>query len=206
MRRSVELQIITDALATGPGGNRRSSQRIWGRAFGAPMDTGAAGNVWVSDPHELAVHIHTRLYGRPDTTVADSPLAESHKARHQGDIEGEITALMDAGIQLASAPWYPARPGDLVHVHYEQAGDMPPFGETYIVADADGPGDPAPRLLSMQLLAHTCPDAIGAGLGMVGCFATDESEDPLYEPWYEAGPHRLTIVRDGRPVHVGGPR
>lgn len=203
MRRSAELQIITDALATGPGGNRRSCQRIWGRAFGASMDAGAEGNVWVSDAHELAVHVFTRLYGRPDTTVADSPLAQATTARRQGDTEGEITALMNAGTELGTAPWYPARPGDLVHVHYEQAGDFPAYGETYIVAAAGGPGE---GLLSMQLLAHTCPLMDDQVEESVGFFAVDAHEDPLYEPWFEAGPQRLTIVRDGRPVHVGGAR
>lgn len=206
MRRDSRLTTIIEALTTGPGGNRRSAQRIWGRAFGASLDTGASGNTWVSDPHELARHVFTRLYGAPVPTVADSPLAQADHAKGLRDIDGEVAALMDAGVQLASAPWYPARPGDLVHVHYEQAGDFPAFGETYLVDAAGGPGDPAPQLLTMRLLAHTCPDAIGADLGMVGCFAVDAHEDPLYEPWYEAGPQRLTIVRDGRPVHVGGAR
>lgn len=200
MRRDSRLTTIREALTTGPDGNRRACQRIWGRAYGASMDTGAAGNVWVSDPHELALRIFTRLYGSPDTTIAESPLARAATARHQSGIEGEITALMDAGTELASAPWHPARSGDLLHVHYEQAGDMPPFGETYIIAELDD------GWFSMQLLAHTCPDAIGAGLGMVGCFAADSVQDPLYTAWFEAGPHRLTIVRDGRPVHVGGAR
>lgn len=198
MRRDSRLTTIIDALTTGPGGNRRSAQRIWGRAVGASMDTGAAGNTWVSDPHELAVHIYTRLYGRPDVTVADSPLAQAAHAKGLRDIDGEITALMNAGVELASAPWHPARPGDLVHVHYEQAGDFPAFGETYIVGAADG------ALLSMQLLAHTCPLMDDELTGSVGCFASEASDEPLHEAWYEAGPHRLTIVRDGRPVHIGG--
>ncbi|MFJ6386419.1 hypothetical protein ACIQJT_02300 [Streptomyces sp. NPDC091972] len=200
MRRSVELQIITDALATGPGGNRRSCQRIWGRAFGASLDTGAAGNVWVSDVHELAVHVHTRLYGRPDVTVAESPLARAATARRQSGIEGEIAALMDAGTELASAPWYPAQSGDLLHVHYEQAGEMPPFGETYLITELDD------GWFSTQLLAHTCPLADDQAEESVGFFATNSVQDPLYVAWYEAGPHRLTIIRDGRPVHIGGVR
>lgn len=203
MRRDSRLTTIREALTTGPDGNRRACQRIWGRAYGAPMDTGAAGNVWVSDPQELAVRIFTRLYGRPDTTIADSPLARADKARHQGDIESEITALMNAGVQLASAPWYPARPGDLVHVHYEQASDFPAYGETYIVSNAGGLNE---ELLSMQLLTHTCPLMDDQAEASVGFFAVDESQDPLYTAWFEAGPHRLTIVRDGRPVHVGGAR
>jgi hypothetical protein len=94
------------------------------------------------------------------------------------------------------------RPGDLVHVAFETAGEHPAFGETYIVGEA-GEG-----LLGMQLLAHTQPDTLSPAQaeGMAGWFAVDAAEDPLYEAWFEAGPHRLTIVRDGRAVHSGGAR
>ena len=60
--------------------------------------------------------------------------------------------------------------------------------------------------LNMQLLAHTLPEDTEFLDGMVGCFAVEDDPDPLMELWFEAGPHRLTIVRDGRPVHVGGVR
>lgn len=196
MRRDSRLTTIIEALQTGPGNNRRAAH-IWGRAQGAPYTSGAEGNVWTGSVHDVALHIFTRLYGRPDTTPETSPLAQAEDAKRRRDIGGEIAALQAGHDRLTSAPWHPSRPGDLVHIHYEQAGEMAPFGETYIVGDAsDG-------LLGMQLLAHTLPEASDAE-GMAGCFATEASGEPLYEAWFEAGPQRLTIVRDGRPVHVGG--
>ncbi|MFF0598090.1 hypothetical protein [Streptomyces antibioticus] len=126
-----------------------------------------------------------------------SPLAQAEDAKRARDLAGEIGALMAGGTALESAPWYPARPGDLVHVHYEQAGEQPPFGETYIVGDA-GNG-----WLSVQLLAHTLPDTTPYAADMVGCFAAEETTHPVHEMWFEAGPHLLTIVRDGQVVHAG---
>jgi len=204
MRRTVELRIITEALSKlGP---HAPAARVWGRAPGANNDEGAAGNVWAADIDDLALHICTRLYGRPDTETPLSPLARAAEAKRARDLGAEFGALTGAHDQLTSAPWYPARPGDLVHVHYEQAGEMPAFGETYIVGDAGEPGDASGGLMSLQLLAHTFPDSEHLSAGMVGCFASEASDEPLYEAWFEAGPHRLTIVRDGRPVHAGGAR
>jgi hypothetical protein len=201
MRRSVELQIITEALSK--MGPHTPATRIWGRAPGSSTEEGAAGNVWAGDVHDVAVHIVTRLYGRPSaTTAAASPLAQAEDAKRARDIVGEIGALVDGERALQSAPWYPVRPGDLVHIAYEQAGQMAAFGETYLVADA---GD---GLSSMQLLAHTLPDTVSSppAEGLVGCYAVEAADDPIYEAWFEAGPHRLTIIRDGRVVHNGGAR
>ncbi|AVV46431.1 hypothetical protein PYK79_45100 [Streptomyces sp. ID05-04B] len=156
-------------------------------------------NTWSGKPEGLATKVFTALYGRPRTEEPRSPLVQADDARRAGDLDGETRALMAAGIGLESAPWQPARPGDLVHLHYPASGDVPQFGETYIVGDA---GD---GLLSLQLLAHTLPATEDVD-GMTGCFASDASDQPLYELWFEAGPHLLTIVRDGRPVHVGGAR
>ncbi|MDQ0829508.1 hypothetical protein QF032_001352 [Streptomyces achromogenes] len=156
-------------------------------------------NTWSGKPEGLATKVFTALYGRPRTEEPPSPLARAEDARRALGLVGEINALTAADKALTSAPWYPARPGDLVHLHYPQAGDFPEFGETYIVGDA---GD---GLLSLQLLAHTLPATEDAD-GIVGCFASEASDQPLYELWFEAGPHLLTIVRDGRPVHAGGAR
>lgn len=205
MRRSVELQIITEALQTGPGTNRRAAH-IWGRAQGAPYTSGAEGNVWTGNVHDVALHIVTRLYGRPETTPEASPLAQAEAAKRRRNIEDEIAALTGGHDQLTTAPWYPARPGDLLHIHYERASqDLPPFGETYIVGDADN------NLMNLQLLAHTLPETVPGmdaetTAAMAGCFASEASDEPLYEAWFEAGPSSLTIVRDGRPVHIGGAR
>lgn len=134
-----------------------------------------------------------------------SPLAQAEDAKRARDLAGEVGALMAADQELTSAPWHPVRPGDLVHVAYEQVGEMQAFGETYIVREAiDESLRPLNGLLSMEPLADTLPNSVEAE-GMTGCFAV-VADDPLYEAWFEAGPHRLTIVRDGRVVHGGGAR
>lgn len=104
---------------------------------------------------------------------------------------------MDGYAQLTTAPWHPARPGDLVHVHHEGHGQSAAWGETYVVGSAQH------GMLSLQPIASTLPDTEWSG---AGCYATEDSDDPLADMWMEAGPHRLTIVRDGRPVHIGGTR
>ncbi|PZG97827.1 hypothetical protein C1I97_25160 [Streptomyces sp. NTH33] len=160
---------------------------------------GERRNSWTGRPAALAERVFTALYGRPHVAPEASPLAQADDAKRRRDILGEVGVLMAAGADLESAPWYPVRPGDLVHVHYEAAGQGSAFGETYIVGPEDG------GLMGMTLLAHTLPDATGSE-GMAGCFAVEAADDPIYELWFEAGPHRLTIVRDGRPVHVGSAR
>ncbi|MFJ2002153.1 hypothetical protein [Streptomyces chartreusis] len=156
---------------------------------------------WSGRPDGIAGHVFTALYGRPQTGEQLSPLAQAEDAKRRRDLAGEIGALTAGHDALTSASWYPARPGDLVHVHYEAAGATPAFGETYLVAPGMADG-----FASMQLLAHTLPPDTEFLDGLVGCFAVDDDPDPLMELWFEAGPHRLTLVRDGRPVHVGGSR
>lgn len=208
MRRRVELQIITEALSKlGP---HTPAARLWGRAPGASNDEGASGNVWAADIHDLAVHICTRLYGRSGATPQTSPLAHAAENKRARNLGWEVGGLMAADKELTSALWYPVRPGDLIHVHYrcERAGQMPTpaFGETYVIRSAGEHGDAAGGLLSMQLLAHTLPDTVDGAAGMTGCFAIEGADDPIYELWFEAGPHLLTIVRDGQVVHNGGAR
>ena len=156
-------------------------------------------NTWSGTPLGLAEHIATAVWGSADGAV--SPLAQAEDAKRRRDLEGEIGALMAGHDALTSASWYPARPGDLVHVHYEGLGATPAFGETYLVALGMSDG-----FLSMQLLAHTLPPDTEFLDGLVGCFAVDDDPEPLTELWMEAGSHRLTIVRDGRPVHLGAVR
>ncbi|MFJ3794983.1 hypothetical protein ACIPSJ_01705 [Streptomyces sp. NPDC090088] len=134
--------------------------------------------------------------GQPEEPL--SPLAQAEEAKRRRDLDGELSALMQGGIDLASAPWYPMRPRDLVHIHYENTPTMPVFGETYVIGDA-GQG-----LLSMELLAHTC--SLDEPMGLVGHFAAEATDCPIFEAWFEGGPHRLTIVRDGQVVHDGPSR
>ncbi|WND33984.1 hypothetical protein RI578_06605 [Streptomyces sp. BB1-1-1] len=158
---------------------------------------GERSNTWTGSPAGHAERLFTALYGRPAAGDPLSPLAQAEDAKRARDIVGEMAALQRGHADLTAAPWYPARPGDLVHVHYEAGGLSDAFGETYLItAGTDG-------FLSMQLLCHTL-SATEDAEGMVGCFAVDDDPDPLMELWFEAGPHRLTIVRDGRPVHSGG--
>jgi hypothetical protein len=153
-------------------------------------------HTWSGSPAALAEQIHTALYGRPGAAGERSPLAWAEEAKRNRDLVGELNALTSAGADLESAPWYPCRPGDLVHVHYEATPLLPAFGETYVIGDVGG------GLMSMQLVSHTFeggdPDEFGIG----GC-TVEAAECPIYEAWFEAGPHRLTIVRDGRVVHDG---
>jgi len=193
MRRTEALKIITRVLKQ-PVEGVAAADLIYGRALPHIEAPTEAPEPWAMQVDVLALRIVAQL---PLDDSQESPLAQAEDAKRRRDIGGEIAALQAGHDLLTSAPWYPARPGDLVHVHYEQAGEMGAFGETYIVGDA---GD---GLLGMKLLAHTLPEASDAE-GMAGCFATEASDEPLYEAWFEAGPHRLTIVRDGRPVHVGG--
>ncbi|MFI2437436.1 hypothetical protein [Streptomyces sp. NPDC018693] len=158
--------------------------------------TGEQTNTWTGRVESVAERIFTRLYGRPGTPPALSPLAQAEDAKRRRDLAGELGALMQAGTALESAPWYPCRPGDLVHVHYEAVGDVPLIparGETYIVRDA---GD---GLMSMQLLADGSPQDTEP----VDFFVVEAADCPIYDLWMEAGPHRLTIVRDGLVVHDG---
>jgi hypothetical protein len=163
-------------------------------------------HTWTGRPDAVAEKVFTALYGRPRTEGERSPLAQAEAAKRARDLGGEIGALTSAHDRLTSAAWYPVRPGDLVHVHYEATPTMAAFGETYIVGDAREPGDTAPGLLGMVLLAHTLPEATPEDdvKGMTGVFEAEAHDDPIYDLWFEAGPQRLTIVRDGQVVH-GGP-
>ncbi|MGW3417027.1 hypothetical protein [Streptomyces phaeochromogenes] len=198
MPRNSMLDIITRTLRS-----PRLARPVVGHELRGPMIRLTGDRTqWVATVPQLAEALHTALYGRPsDTPDTRSPLAQAQDAKRARNLGGEVDALMSAGVALASAPWYPARPGDLVHIHYEQSGTVPAFGETYVIGPTEADG-----LVSMLLLSHTCPPDTAGVLGMIGCFATELADDPLYEAWFEAGPQRLTIVRDGRVVHNGGTR
>ncbi|TQE35451.1 hypothetical protein [Streptomyces ipomoeae] len=159
------------------------------------------GTGWVATIPQAAVAIYTALYGRPRTEPGESPLARAEDAKRRRDLVGELSALMSAGNALESAPWYPCRHGDVVHVHYEATPTMPACGETYIVRDA-GEG-----LMSLRLLADGVARDAGPFDGMTaGALVVEAADCPIYELWFEAGPQRLTVVRDGRVVHNGGAR
>ncbi|MCH5677857.1 hypothetical protein [Streptomyces gilvus] len=198
MRRPEALKIIVRVLKQ-PADGVPAADLIYGRALpDIENPTPQAPRPWAMQVDALAMRIVAQL-PLDDDSEQTSPLAMAEDAKRRRDLAGEVGALQDGYARLTSAPWYPARPGDLVHVHYEAIGQMGAFGETYrIVAGSND------EFLNMQLLCHTLPEDTEFLDGMVGCFAVDDDPDPLTEVWMEAGPHRLTIVRDGRPVHIGG--
>lgn len=158
--------------------------------------TGGRVNTWNGRPDAVAERIATALFGHPtDGPAAVSPLEQADAAKRRRDLPGELGALIDGERALTSAPWYPPRPGDIVHLHYEATDRQAASGETYEVKDA---GD---GLVDVTCIAHHHAD--GSGCGMAGAYAQTASDRPVDEMWFEAGPHRLTIVRDGVVVHNG---
>lgn len=150
-------------------------------------------NTWSGRPEGLADHIFTRLFGRPDRPLPLSPVVQADDAKRSRDIFSEVSALQSGYDALHRAPWYPAREGDLLHIAYEGVGPkLPAYGETYVVERC--PDDTA--WLQLRLLHHTAKQ-----LDFVGAFAPGVLDDPFTEPWMEAGPHRLTLVRDGAVIH-----
>jgi hypothetical protein len=162
---------------------------------------GSETPMWSATVEQLAEAIFTALFGRPARPLPTSPLEQATDAKHRRDLSGEVGALMSGHAALRRAPWYPARPGDLVHIHYEQAGDIAAHGETYLV-------EPEPEALPvaghqwlvLRLLHHTYAGPRPGGV--TGAYATTfGGADPLAEVWMEAGPHRITVVRNGAVVH-----
>lgn len=130
-----------------------------------------------------------------------SPLTQAEDAKRRRDFRGEVEAIQDGARSLASAPWYPARPGDIVHVRFEEIpGVLPAFGETYLIEATEAGPD---GWLAVTMLASSVAPELGSG---DDGFATDCDPDPLMTMWVEAGPQALTIVRDGAVVHLGGAR
>ncbi len=197
MRRTEALKIITRVLRQ-PVDTVPTADLISGHPLAAfDPDATDRPKPWAMQVDVLALKIAAQLPLADD--AEQSPLARAEDAKRRRDLGAELAALQPGHADLTSAPWYPSRPGDVVHVHYEAGGLSDAFGETYrITAGADG-------FLSMQLLCHTLPDTEDLD-GLVGCFAVEDDPDPLSDLWFEAGPHRLTIVRDGRPVHTWGVR
>lgn len=163
----------------------------------ARKDQPAAGPPVEAAVRQGAIHyrIGKALYGGRRAAAVPSPLEQVEEAKRQRDFAGEIDAVPAGYRALETAPWYPARMGDIVHVHYAAAGGIPDIGETYVVAHDEQEGGLVLRLL------HANPD-----MGDPGAFAPGMVDAPLMEAWFEAGPAALTIVRDGRIVHGEVPR
>lgn len=203
MRRTEALKIITRVLRQ-PFKDATPADIIYGKAL-TPLGTPPADEPksWGIQVDMLALRIVAALPLTADQEQQKSPLAEAEDAKRHRDLAGEVGALMSGHARLTGAAWYPVRQGDLVHVAYEQAGEFPAFGETYAVEAGQREGG-----FNLRPLTHSMPATVDADMaaGMVGCFAVEDDPEPLSEIWMEAGPHRLTIIRDGRPVHIGGAR
>lgn len=195
MRRTAQLDIITRAIQDViPGCTSTAFLTVRVEESDAAA---SARHSWNGTVRGLAERVHTALYGNGQASAKQvaSPVQQAEDAKRMRDLVGGIGVLLDAGHALESAPWYPARAGDVVHVHYEQAGTVPECGETYLVQDVpDGGG-----LLRMRLVAHSHTE----DSDQPGAFESVGTDDPLFELWFEAGPHRLTVVRHGRVVHDG---
>jgi hypothetical protein len=130
-----------------------------------------------------------------DHMPSASPRALAEDAKRRRDIGGELDAILSGDRALRTAPWYPARTGDLLTVHYEGDTEMPGWYETYAVQA--GPGGPELRL---------CDRTPGEEFAELSGWFDGPDEcggDPFTTPWMEAGPRRLSIVRDGVTVHDG---
>lgn len=145
-------------------------------------------NSWQGTPHGLATIIADALAA--NTEPPASPLSETDTAETSRYLPGEIRVLKEASTDLRAAPWWPLRPGDLIHIAMEQVGDIAAWGETYVIGQGTEHGQ-----LWMRLLHHTPTDDPDLR-GLAGAYAGPYDE-PLYEAWFEAGPHRITVVRDG---------
>ncbi|MFI1535483.1 hypothetical protein [Streptomyces anandii] len=189
-RHNWAVRIITETLVgLVPGAAETDTKVIVERPHIAPC---GGRDTWSGSPSGVAERIAAALYG----VGGQSPLEAAEAAKRARDLGGEVAALMAAEAALKAAPWYPSRAGDLVHVHYDATtAGSDAFGETYVVeADDAHPGE-----LQLRLLHHTAKDDT-----LAGCFAPAETPDePLYQLWFEAGAHLLTIVRNGRVVHDG---
>jgi hypothetical protein len=136
----------------------------------------------------------------PTAPPAESPLARAGRAKRNRDILGELDALMDGEKALRAAPWYPLQTGDILHVHYEGTPGghygaepvMPEVGEAYLVEQENG-DDPILRLLG----AHPAD--------IIGCTGASAPHG-FFDMWFEAGAHRITVVRAGRVLHDGPSR
>lgn len=198
------IQVALEALATAPDL----------APYTAPVGARANSNTDPDHPvHDLweALAAHhgpepatdlIRAYYKAIATdpAADSPLAQADDAKRNRDLAGGVGALMAgmdalmAGMDaLEAAPWYPSRPGDLVHIGYRASGIFEAYGETYVIEQEDGS-----PFLNMRLIHHTAdPDRDPEFDSMIGCYATEGADRPLAEPWFEAGAARITVVRDG---------
>jgi hypothetical protein len=156
------------------------------------IPAGADPVLWSAPVGDLVDQIHKDLSALPAAQdAAGSPLEQAEAAKQSRDLAGELGALMGGAAALQQQPWYPARPGDVVHIAYEAFHDLPGSGSTYLV------GQNPDEAGFLTLVAVAVSDTDG------GCWATDGDPDPLFELWMEAGGHRITVVRDGAVVHNG---
>jgi hypothetical protein len=186
MHRTAQLDTITRIITSRIPGAQPADVRVH---ITESLAEGSSHS-WEGTPRGLAGIIYAAMSGSI-ATLPDSPLAQAQNAKRSRDLAGEVGALMAGMDALEAAPWYPSRPGDLVHIGYSASGIFEAYGETYVIEQEDGSA-----FLNMRLLHHSA--ALGPEFeSMVGCYAVEGADQPLAEPWFEAGPARITVVRDG---------
>ncbi|MEU8893934.1 hypothetical protein [Streptomyces sp. NPDC048442] len=126
------------------------------------------------------------------------PLETAEEAKRSRDLVGEISALNEGHRQLENAPWAPTRSGDRLVVAFEAVGDNPGFTETYEVISSGL--EHWPEQTELRLVGHTAPhDQVGFYAGSPALSGGDAIETV----WMEAGPDRLTVLREGKVLHQG---
>jgi hypothetical protein len=152
-------------------------------------------HTWQGPTTAVAERVFTALYGQAGQDLAPaSPVEQAAAAKSARDLGGEIGALMAGAEDLANQPWYPPRPGDLIHLAYKGFG-LPTHGETYAITQTP---EASADFMDMSLLHTSYPDS-----SFAGCYAVSMDPDPLMEMWMEAGSYRLTVMREGVVVHNG---
>jgi hypothetical protein len=110
-----------------------------------------------------------------------SPLAAAEDAKRRRDIGGEIGALIAGGDDLARQPWAPLRPGDVVLCYLPGA---PAYGQTFLAVDDETDVDGHAMMREVSRIDEFAqPDLI-----------------EFYALWFEAGAHKLTVIRAGAVV------
>ncbi|MEU6664232.1 hypothetical protein [Streptomyces sp. NPDC046821] len=125
----------------------------------------------------------------------ESPLSRAEDAKRRRDIGAEVGALIEGHGALTGAPWYPSRAGDRLTVTLGATQRAPQWTDAYeVVWDAEH---------GRVLRALGCEGAEDSAGGWYAGPPELYGSDPVEQPWMEAGPDWLTLVRGGRVVHQG---
>ncbi|MFD8340307.1 hypothetical protein ACFV42_48180 [Streptomyces solisilvae] len=127
-----------------------------------------------------------------------SPCAVSQDAKRGRGTCGDEAVVLDGERALTSAPWYPARAGDRITVHYEATGTTTAFKGTYLVTEV-----PGSHRDQTELVLTGCDPDEPEIRRMCGLYAGPGMTDPVRQLWMQAGPARLVIERYDLTLHNG---